>query len=169
MVDIVVNHYANWGETINWSQFVPFNDAKYFHNKCWIDWSRQTSVENCWMGDGYVPLPDLNTEDSYVQSTLNTYIKDFVAKYSVDGLRIDATKNIRKDFWPPFCKAAGVYCQGEVWTGEPTCVCFYFYILCCRLFCSIGTSAHGKITWMGSIIIRSRRLQPAHFRRRRVA
>ena len=46
MVDIVVNHYANWGETINWSQYTPFNDAKYFHKKCWINWSQQTSVEN---------------------------------------------------------------------------------------------------------------------------
>jgi alpha-amylase len=126
MVDIVVNHYANWGETINWSQFVPFNDQKFFHKKCWIDWNKQSSIEQCWMGNGFVPLPDLDTENTSVVSTLEAYIKKFVSDYKVDGLRIDATKNIRKDFWPGFCKAAGVYCQGEVWTNDPTCVpsCF---------------------------------------------
>jgi alpha-amylase len=71
------------------------------------------------MGNGYVPLPDLNTEDEYVSSTLETYIADFVKKYNVDGLRIDAMKNIRKEFWSRFCTSAGVYCQGEVWTAEP--------------------------------------------------
>ena len=33
MVDLVVNHYASWGdEVIQWSQYVPFNDQQYFHN-----------------------------------------------------------------------------------------------------------------------------------------
>lgn len=123
MVDIVVNHYANWGETIQWNQFTPFNDQKYFHKKCWINWSNQNSVEQCWMGNGYVPLPDLNTEDPYVSSTLEKYIGDFVRKYNVDGLRIDAMKNIRPNFWPGFCSSAGVYCQGEVWTAEPSILC----------------------------------------------
>lgn len=72
------------------------------------------------MGNGYVPLPDLDTENSYVVSTLEKYIGDFVKNYKVDGLRIDATKNIRKEFWTGFCKAAGVYCQGEVWTADAT-------------------------------------------------
>ncbi|KAI4527757.1 glycoside hydrolase family 13 protein [Schizophyllum commune Loenen D] len=119
MVDLVVNHYASWGdEDIQWSQYVPFNDQKYFHNKCWINWNNQRSIEDCWMGDGYVPLPDLDTENDYVVSTLEKYVGELVSNYSIDGLRLDATKNIRKDFWPGFCSAAGVYCQGEVWTAN---------------------------------------------------
>ena len=47
MVDLVVNHYASWGdEDIQWSQYVPFNDQKYFHNKCWINWNNQQSIED---------------------------------------------------------------------------------------------------------------------------
>ena len=76
------------------------------------------TATQCWMGDGYVPLPDLDTEDNYVVSTLEKYVGELVSNYSIDGLRLDATKNIRKDFWPGFCSAAGVYCQGEVWTAN---------------------------------------------------
>ncbi|TRM66837.1 glycoside hydrolase family 13 protein [Schizophyllum amplum] len=126
MVDLVVNHYASWGdEDIQWSQYVPFNDEKYFHDKCWINWGKQDSVENCWMGDGYVPLPDLDTENDFVSSTLETYVSELISNYSIDGLRIDAAKNIRKDFWPGFCSAAGVYCQGEVWSNNADYVCSY--------------------------------------------
>ena len=46
MVDIVVNHFANWGDSnINWSGLTPLNSESYFHPKCWIDWSNQTSRE----------------------------------------------------------------------------------------------------------------------------
>ncbi|TFK45662.1 glycoside hydrolase family 13 protein [Heliocybe sulcata] len=126
MVDIVVNHFASWGDgSIPYSELVPFNNSSYFHKKCWINWSNQASVEQCWMGNGQVPLMDLDTENTYVVNTLEAYIADFVKEYSVDGLRIDATKNVRKDFWPGFCKAAGVYCQGEVWSNDPSYFCPY--------------------------------------------
>ena len=74
-----------------------------------------------------------------------TWIKDFVKEYDIDGLRIEcvspvsclprpvllprltscrlsfllysAAKHVREDFWPPFCEAAGVFCIGEVF-GE---------------------------------------------------
>jgi alpha-amylase len=59
------------------------------------------------MGNDAVPLPDVNTEDTYVISTLEAYIANFVKTYNIDGLRIDAMKNVRQDFWPGFCKAAG--------------------------------------------------------------
>ena len=82
------------------------------------------------MGDGYVPLPDLDTENDYVVSTLEKYVGELVSNYSIDGLRLDATKNIRKDFWPDFAKSAGVFTIGEVlhnetgyvsaYTGEPS-------------------------------------------------
>lgn len=45
MVDVAINHYANQGETIKYSDFVPFNHSSYFHPRCDIDWGNQTSCE----------------------------------------------------------------------------------------------------------------------------
>lgn len=41
------------------------------------------------MGDDKVALMDLNTEIAFVQDTMNQMIKDLVATYEIDGLRID--------------------------------------------------------------------------------
>ncbi|KAJ7633706.1 glycoside hydrolase family 13 protein [Mycena rosella] len=125
MVDVVVNHYANQGEKIVYSDFVPFNDSRYFHPKCDIDWGNQTSIEICWMGNGYLSLPDLNTEDQTVVDTLERYMASLVINYKIDGLRLDASRNIRKPFWTKLCLAAGVYCQGEVWVRDPEIICPY--------------------------------------------
>jgi hypothetical protein len=45
MLDMVLNHLANPGETIKYSEFWPFNEEQYFHQKCDIDWGNQTSIE----------------------------------------------------------------------------------------------------------------------------
>ena len=39
-----------------------------------------------------------------------------VQDYGVDGLHIDTVKHVRKDFWPDFSKAAGVFTPGYVFT-----------------------------------------------------
>ncbi|KAJ7451075.1 glycoside hydrolase family 13 protein [Mycena latifolia] len=125
MLDVVVNHYANQGETIVYSDFVPFNASWYFHPPCAIDWGNQTSIEICRMGDGYVSLPDIDTENETVVTTLETYMTSLVANYKFDGLRLDASRNIRKPFWTKLCLAANVYCQGEVWVRDPEIICPY--------------------------------------------
>ncbi|KAJ7479977.1 glycoside hydrolase family 13 protein [Mycena galericulata] len=125
MLDIPLNHMANQGETIKWSEFVPFNDARYFHPKCDIDWGNQTSMEVCWMGDGYVPLADVNTENPEVVATLEKYVSSLVNNYKFDGLRLDACRNIPKPFWTRITNAAGVYCQGEVWASDPEIIAPY--------------------------------------------
>ena len=61
-----------------------------------------------------MPLPDLNTEDPTVIGKLLDWVHKLVEDYGVDGLRIDTVKHIRKDFWPEFSKAAGVFTLGEV-------------------------------------------------------
>jgi alpha-amylase len=43
----------------------------------------------------------------------------------VDGLRIDTVKHVEKDFWPGYNDAAGVYCVGEVASGDPVYTCPY--------------------------------------------
>lgn len=70
------------------------------------------------MGDGYVPLMDVNTEDSNVIAMLNSFTSNTTTTYGFDGARLDAAKSIRKDFWPDFVSAAGVYSQGEAWFDD---------------------------------------------------
>ena len=93
MVDVVVNFVASLStdtsEASLASQDIPFQRPEYYHPFCWIDYSQQTSSEQCWMGDDKVALMDLNTENAFVQETMNQMIKDLVATYEIDGLRID--------------------------------------------------------------------------------
>ena len=93
MVDVVVNFVAslstNTSEAALASQATPFKKPEHYHPLCWIDYNQQTSAERCWMGDDKVALTDLNTENSFVQDTMSQMIKDLVATYQIDGLRID--------------------------------------------------------------------------------
>lgn len=85
MVDVVANHNGWNGSsgTVDYSRFHPFNDKKYYHNFCPIsNYSDQAMVENCWLGDSSVELPDLNTEDQAVSDGYNTWIKQLVSNYS---------------------------------------------------------------------------------------
>ncbi|KAI9767536.1 MAG: Alpha-amylase A type-3 [Geoglossum simile] len=130
MVDVVTNHLGYLGapETIDYSQFAwPFDSAGSFHPYCLIgNFDNQTEVEQCWLGDGNVPLPDIKTELPTTQSIFQNWISDLVANYSsFDGLRIDTVKHVQKEFWRKFNDAAGVFCLGEVYHGSPDYTCDY--------------------------------------------
>ncbi|KAF7118914.1 hypothetical protein CNMCM5793_008550 [Aspergillus hiratsukae] len=128
MVDVVANHmgYDGAGNSIDYSVFTPFDSSSYFHPYCLIsDYSNQTNVEDCWLGDTTVSLPDLDTTDAKVRTIWYDWVKGLVANYSIDGLRIDTVKHVEKDFWPGYNDAAGVYCVGEVFSGDPTYTCPY--------------------------------------------
>ncbi|KAH7341568.1 alpha-amylase [Rhizoctonia solani] len=115
MVDVVVNNVASAGTTEpNFSSFF-FKDPSQYHPYCPINYKNQTSIEQCWMGDTKVALVDVNTEDERVVLQYEDWVANFVQEYGIDGLRIDAAKHIRRDFWPRFCGAAGVFCIGEVY------------------------------------------------------
>jgi alpha-amylase len=120
MLDVVVNHMAPLDPTkLNYTEFSPpFADASSFHKRCFVaestDPSNQTAVEQCWLGDAELPLPDVNTENSTVSRKLLDWVQNMVQDNKVDGLRIDTVKHIRKDFWSDFSKAAGVFTLGEV-------------------------------------------------------
>lgn len=45
-------------------------------------------------GDDIVTLPDLATDKKVVQDMLSAWIKDLVAEYSIDGLRLDVAKHV---------------------------------------------------------------------------
>ncbi len=100
--------------TVNYADFSPFSTADDFHPPCLIDYTNQSSIEHCWIGDSNSDLPDLNTELQPVVDTMNAWIGQLVHNYSVDGLRVDTVKHVRQDFWPDFAEAAGVFTLGEV-------------------------------------------------------
>ncbi|KAI9463807.1 glycoside hydrolase family 13 protein [Russula earlei] len=122
MLDVVVNHMVTRGPGVNLTDLsAPFNDISAFHQRCILleslDSRNQTAVEQCWLGDSKFPLPDLNTENPAIVAKLLDWIHKLVQGYGVDGLRVDTVKHIRKDFWPEFSKAAGVFMLGEVFTN----------------------------------------------------
>ncbi|KAF7338941.1 Glycoside hydrolase family 13 protein [Mycena venus] len=109
MLDVVVNHYAgiplsspspspsrfglNPTIDIDFASLLPFGTAAEFHPQCFIkDYANQTEVEQCWLGDEDLPLPDVDTEDAKVVNTLYTWIEDMVKEYDVDGVRIDTVE-----------------------------------------------------------------------------
>ncbi|KAL5360126.1 glycoside hydrolase superfamily [Aspergillus floccosus] len=128
MVDVVANHmgYNGAGNTVNYSVFTPFSSSSYFHSYCLIsDYNNQANVEDCWLGDTIVSLPDLDTTSTAVRNIWYDWVADLVANYTIDGLRIDTVKHVEKDFWPGYNSAAGVYCLGEVFSGDPAYTCPY--------------------------------------------
>jgi alpha-amylase len=151
MVDVVVNHFAYPGPAneTKYSGLSPFNDASFYHSYCEItNYDDQDMVEKCWLGDANVELVDVKTEDSRVVNTLQLWISSLVANYSsrlfanhflaslctdftnlntilVDGLRIDTAKHVQKSFWPGFSAASGVFCTGEVLSGNSSYTCEY--------------------------------------------
>ena len=132
MVDVVVNHFgwAGTAASTDYSTLSPFNESRFFHPVCWItDYTNQTNVEACWLGTEQYPLPDVDTSQSSVRSTWQSWIRWLVAEYSIDGLRIDTVKHVEPSFWPGFNAAAGVYCMGEVADGDVGYVCPYQAVL----------------------------------------
>jgi len=132
MVDVVVNHVAATAlpPNLNYSMYDPFSVPEDFHPLCFItDYANQTDVEQCWLGDTNVPLPDINTENELVQSTMYNWIQKLVGDYSADGLRIDTVKHVRKDFWPGFAEASGVFTIGEVLDNDTSYTGPYTYVL----------------------------------------
>ena len=129
MVDVVVNDMAaplltpasdsSAPPVVNYTAFTPFNNESSFHPFCWItDYSNQTNVEQCWLGDASVPLADVDTENPDIVAFFNGWIADLVKTYEIDGLRLDTVKHVRKDFWPAFAQSANVWSIGEVLDGD---------------------------------------------------
>lgn len=128
MVDVVVNHngYNGAPASVDYSGFNPFNEESYYHPYCTIDYSdtsNSTNIEQCWMGDTTVPLPDLRTEDSSVASEYQSWISSLVSDYSIDGLRLDSMMEVNTGFWSGFHDSAGVYMIGEVDNSDASYVC----------------------------------------------
>lgn len=64
-------------------------------------------------------LPDLDQSNSFVRTTLKNWIKSTISTYGFDGIRIDTTPEVPKEFWSEYTQAAGVFSIGEVDNGNP--------------------------------------------------
>ncbi|KAF7367830.1 Glycoside hydrolase family 13 protein [Mycena sanguinolenta] len=119
MVDVVVNHYAGNPQNTtpssldlfdtDYPALLPFGTESDFHPQGFItDYTNQTEVEQCWLGDEKLPLPDVDTEDEDVVDTLYAWIKNTVAEYAA---------------------SAGVFNLGEVENDDPTYLASYLDVL----------------------------------------
>ena len=84
MLDIVVNHngWPGSAASVSYSRLSPFNDTRFYHSYCPIaNYNNQSEVENCWLGDSNVQLPDLKTEDGEVARMYANWIKGIVGAY----------------------------------------------------------------------------------------
>eukprot|EP01106_Pelomyxa_sp_JSP_P018331 TRINITY_DN82_c0_g1_i5.p1 TRINITY_DN82_c0_g1~~TRINITY_DN82_c0_g1_i5.p1 ORF type:complete len:363 (-),score=35.91 TRINITY_DN82_c0_g1_i5:581-1669(-) len=130
MVDVVANHVGNVG--YDYSSIVPFNSAADYHDcsgcpsSCNIeDFSNQPQVEHCRLSG----LPDLNQSNSYVSSTLNSWISSLMSTYGFDGVRVDTVPEVEKTFWSGFQSAIGAYAVGEVYDSRVSYVAGYQGVL----------------------------------------
>lgn len=119
MVDVVANHMGPSAISNNLPS--PLNLQSSYHTPCPIDYSNQTSVENCQIAN----LPDLDTQDPKIRTLYQDWIKWLLSEYSFDGVRIDTVKHVEHDYWPGFTSAAAVYTIGEVFDGDPSYVASY--------------------------------------------
>ena len=74
-----------------------------------------TQAEVCRLAN----LPDLNQSNSFVRSTLKSWVNDTISKYGFDGIRVDTTPEVPMDFWAEYSRSAGVFSIGEVFNGNP--------------------------------------------------
>ncbi|CZT18071.1 related to alpha-amylase A precursor [Ramularia collo-cygni] len=129
MVDVVPNHMGSLSTkaNIDYGGLHPFNNKRFYHDSCSIDYNNADSIKYCWVSNNDVaPLPDLRTEDQEVQQMWNTWISQLVSNYSIDGLRIDTAQQVNQGFWPGFQSAAGgIHTLGEVFNGNPDVMCPY--------------------------------------------
>lgn len=132
MMDTVISNMAymtNGSDPMNsvdYSAFNPFNSSSYLHPYCEIpDYNVYSVAQKCWTGDEIVPLSDLKTEDLQVQRMLNKWIKEIMSTYSIDELRLDATKHVTPEYPPSFEDAAGFFISGEVLEQSADIICDY--------------------------------------------
>ncbi|UNI22321.1 Alpha-amylase [Purpureocillium takamizusanense] len=113
MVDVVANHMGKANLADN--KPTPLDQASSYHPDCVIDYSNQTSIENCRIGG----LPDVDTQDPAIRKLYQSWVRWLISEFGFDGVRIDTVRHVEKDFWPDFASAAGVYTIGEVFDGNP--------------------------------------------------
>jgi alpha-amylase len=127
-VDVVINHVAATSSSTFQpsSAYGAFSQSSDYHPFCWIqDYTNQTEVEDCWLGDSNVALADLNSESDTVQNYWNGWIKQLIADYNIDAIRLDTVKHVPHASWKSFTSSFDVFNQGEVLNDDPAYIASY--------------------------------------------
>ena len=112
IVDVVANHLAGDHSNIQ----SDLKASQYWHTYGTVyNWSDRYQVVN-----GNIGMPDLNSENSYVQQVVANYVNE-LKDLGVDGIRWDAAKHIALpsegcNFWPAVT-SQGLYHYGEILVG----------------------------------------------------
>jgi alpha-amylase len=132
MVDVALNHAASVTSDISNAALekaaggkLLFKKTEHYHPKCTMNYGPSETdqmLQQCWFvvgaeGMNDISLMDLKTETPAVADVLNNWVGGFTKEYGIDGLRLDASKHMDLAFQHNLCKAAGVFCAGEV-VGE---------------------------------------------------
>jgi alpha-amylase len=96
VLDVVPNHLGTGHPWVS-----DGAHTGWFHPECPVNFSDQTSVENCWL----FGLPDLNTEDPLVRAYLIDWASWLIDQTGADGFRIDAARHLSKGFLRSFTSA----------------------------------------------------------------
>jgi alpha-amylase len=121
MVDVVANHMGGTIDDIG--SYAPFNQGDHYHDcngcttNCDITDFNTLYSENC-EHCRLAGLPDLNQDNNYVATQLNSWIKNLVQEYDFDGIRVDTIPEVKPTFWKTFNQAANCYAIGEVLNGD---------------------------------------------------
>ncbi|KAK9237362.1 alpha-amylase [Lipomyces kononenkoae] len=117
MVDVVINHLASntLPQDVDYGSYpAPFNTPDAFHPACQIDFSNQSSVEDCWLVTEPAPaLVDLKNEDQVILDALINSVVDLVETYAIDGIRLDTARHVPKPSLAKFQQKVGVFVTGE--------------------------------------------------------
>ncbi|MGK6356837.1 alpha-amylase family glycosyl hydrolase [Sphingomonas sp. DT-207] len=76
------------------------NDPIYYHNRGNSSFAGESST----MGD-FVGLDDVMTENPRVVAGMIEIFGDWIARYKVDGFRIDTARHVESEFWQAFVPA----------------------------------------------------------------
>ncbi|KAK9320298.1 alpha-amylase [Lipomyces orientalis] len=101
MVDVVINHLSSNAapQDVNYNLFpTPFNTSNAFHRPCVIDFANQSRSE---------------IEDAAILDALIDSVVDLVAKYDIDGIRLDTARHVPKPSLSKFQQRVGVFVTGE--------------------------------------------------------
>ena len=117
IVDVVANHLGNQTKyNITNAALHGLTSSQYYHSDGFTeigDYTNRYRVTHMSMGG----LPDLDTENTYVQNLVITYLKECI-DCGADGFRFDAAKHIgvpndtdgyNSNFWPNVTSAAESY------------------------------------------------------------
>jgi alpha-amylase len=128
MLDVVANHVGPVGH--NFSSVSPFNQSSHYHSCSGCPSGCSMNEYTCFTREIQLcrldDLPDLNQSVPFVRAELCKFASWVTHGLAFDGLRIDTTPEVDREFWSAFVSAAGnPLALGEIFSDDVACVAAY--------------------------------------------